>query len=81
MQDCDRLVHVRIQELLEMNAQSVFGIGESPSHYEIIAYLTPCIQIFSPVHNVLDEAIVPYEVVLLQIDFAFVQNPLGVRIA
>lgn len=36
---------------------------------------------FSPVHNVLDEAIVPDEMVRLQVDFASVQYVLGIWIA
>lgn len=42
------------------------------------SYLAPIVQMLSPVHNVFDEAIVSDEVTLVQIDFASVQDSLGI---
>lgn len=48
---------------------------------EIGPYLAPIVQMLSPVHDVLNEAIVSDEVTLVQIDFASVQDSLRIWVA
>lgn len=59
----------------------IFDSCATSSRAKIVSYLAPRVQMFGPVHNILNEAIVSDEMARAQVDFAFVQYFLGIRVA